>query len=72
MRLKIILASGCIAATDYMMLLQDQLGELARDLIQIGTSLFSREPIHASGKELHPPAYPWPHRGYLSAFDHAR
>jgi hypothetical protein len=31
-----------------------------------------RKPIHASTGELHPAQYPWPHRGYLQAFDHAR
>ena len=28
--------------------------------------------VNASDLELHPPSYPWPHKGFLKSFDHKR
>ena len=36
-----------------------------------GALLLPNETVHASDDALHPPHYPWSHRGWLSSFDHA-
>jgi hypothetical protein len=51
---------------------QPHLSRISENIAHFVAHLFFRESIHAEGMELHAPSYPWPHRGYLSAFDHAR